>query len=274
MAIDNTFIAKRFEKFKEVFVLYSGGGNVPFVECDDITYDDQVYVFTTPEDLQRYAQIYTKEKHNLKGMNYPQAQFPRLYEQLYCMGIDTLQVVDGGAPIRVSLEDLAAPPDYSDLPVKNIPTSNPGLQLSATYFLQELRRPVERDTKEKRRLKEMEEETAVNLLRSRFIVTMEMPPAKGAGGRKPAWRISIVKNKTGKAYQPVYTDYFEFRKFNEKNRGARIRMKVVTYDELEKALVAEAEGYVFNPAGFNLILNRDQIAQMKKRYGKQADAAK
>ena len=133
---------------------------------------------------------------------------------------------------------------------------------------------MERDTKEKKRLKEMEEEMAVNLLRSRFIVTMDMPAVKGAGGKKPAWRISLVRNKSGKAYQPVYTDYFEFRKFNEKNRGARIRMKVVGYDDLEKELAKNAEGYVFNPAGFNLILNRDQIGQMKKRYGKQAESGK
>ena len=51
-------------------------------------------------------------------------------------------------------------------------------------------------------------------------------------------------------------------------------MKVVGYDDLEKELAKNAEGYVFNPAGFNLILNRDQIGQMKKRYGKQAESGK
>ena len=271
MAIDNSFVVKRFDKFSEVFVLYSASRNVPFVECDETTFDDQVYVFTTQEDLQRYAQIYTKEKYALRGMNFPKAQFSRLFEQLYCMGIDTLQVVDGGAPVKVSLDELSEAPDYSNIPLKDIPPTNPGLQLSATYFLQELLRPVERGTKEKKHLREMEEEMAVNLLRSKFIMVFDVLKTKGKrapGDRREAWRVPLIKNKAGKSYQPLYTDYFEFRKFYDKNRGARLGMHVVGYDDLEKVLSKGAEGFVFNPSGFNLILSREQIVQMKTRYAK------
>ena len=253
-----------------MFVLFSAVANVPFIECDDQTYDDQVYVFSDEKDLQRYAQIYTKEKYALKGVNYPRAQLSKLFEQLYCLGVDTLQVVDGGAPVTVKLADLAEPPAYPNLPNPEIPTMNPELQLSAAYFMQELRRPVERDTKEKKRLRELEEEMAVNLMRSKFIVVFDITQVKGKwkpGEKTNKLRIPLVKNKSGKTFQPVYTDFSEFRRFSEKNRGMRMGIQVVDYDLLAKMLAKGADGFVFNPGGFNMVLSRGQLERMKERYG-------
>ena len=40
----------------------------------------------------------------------------------------------------------------------------------------------------------------------------------------------------------------------------------VSYDDLPKYLIKDAKGFVFNPAGFNLTLTREQMEQMKKNY--------
>ena len=140
---------------------------------------------------------------------------------------------------------------------------NPQLQLTALYFLQELRRPIERDLEAKKRLRSLEEEMAANLMRSRFIVTMDLTENGGdlkPGAKNQKVKIPYVKNKNGDIYQPCYTDFGEFQKFNAKNKDAKMRLSAVSYDDLPKYLVGQAKGFVFNPAGFNLILTKEQMA--------------
>lgn len=51
------------------------------------------------------------------------------------------------------------------------PLINPTLQLSGIYFMQELRRPVEKE--EHKNLRALEEELIANLKKSHFLVAME-----------------------------------------------------------------------------------------------------
>ena len=44
MTVDNSFLIKKFEKYESIYVLFSQMTKLPFVECDEETYDDQVYV--------------------------------------------------------------------------------------------------------------------------------------------------------------------------------------------------------------------------------------
>ena len=78
--------------------------------------------------------------------------------------------------------------------------------------------------------------------------------------------IPFVKNKDGKIFQPCYSDLGEFKKFNSKNKNAKFRLLAVPYDELPKYLIKDSLGFVFNPAGFNLILTKEQLELMKKNY--------
>ena len=47
----------------------------------------------------------------------------------------------------------------------------------------------------------------------------------------------------------------------------KLELTSITYDRIPGFLVKESEGFVFNPAGFNLVLTGDQIRQMAERYG-------
>lgn len=269
MTIDNRFLIKKFESFENIFVLFSQATKLPFVECDEETFDDQVYVFTDEAQTKEFAKKYTKEKILLLAVKIPQPQIKAFLSGLYAIGVNALVVQDEGAPVRVELEQLSPKPDLEALKSQPIPKLNPELQLTALYFLQELRRPMERTAADRKQLRTLEEEMAVNLMKSRFIIAVDVTDVEGEWDPKDKnqkVKIPFVKNKDGSIFQPCYSDMGEFQKFNAKNKNNKYRIIAAPYDELQKYLIRDAKGFVFNPAGFNLVLTREQMEQMKKNY--------
>ena len=107
------------------------------------------------------------------------------------------------------------------------------------------------------------------MMKSRFILAVDVTEVEGQWDPKAPnqkAKIPFVKNKDGKIFQPCYSDLGEFKKFNSKNKNAKFRLLAVPYDELPKYLIKDSLGFVFNPAGFNLILTKEQLELMKKNY--------
>ena len=274
MAIDNSFMKKRIEKMQYLYILFSAVTHLPFVECDDKTFDDQVYVFTSEEMTQAFAKGYTAQKIMLQAVRISAPMFKGFFESLYQYDITAVMLQEEGAPVRIPLSDLAEKPEMNTEEAKKIPVSNPSLQLTSMYFMQELRRPVkERDEEEKKQLLALEEEMAHNLLRSRFIVTFDTSRVQGEWNPKDkSARVGIpmIRSKDEHSFQPVYSDITEFRRFAAKTKDKRkMRLVPVDYPDLKRFLTKEAEGFVFNPAGFNLILTRKQMERLERLYGKE-----
>lgn len=272
MSIDNSFIKKRITKMDHLFVLFSPVTHLPFVECDEETFDDQVYVFTTEEMTQTFARSYTGRKIPLQAVRINTPMFQPLFSSLYLYGVTAVMLQEEGAPVRIPLTDLAEPPALDAEMAKKLPVSNPPLQLTALYFMQELRRQVtERDADEKKHLQELEEEMAHNMLHSDYIVTFDTSQVKGEWNPKDKTArvgVPMIKTKTGKAFQPVFTEVGEFRKFMAKNKDKRkMRLVKVPFDSLPRFLTKDAEGFILNPAGFNLILPKGQVERIQKLYG-------
>lgn len=272
MAVDHSFLTKRFLKTETLFALYSTATNLPFVECDQTTFLDQIFVFTKQETLQQYAKIFTKEHYGLRALQFPNDKYQILFDQMYAMGADTIQFIDEGAPVALSLAEVGEQSDYPELP-GDIPATNPELELTAAYFMQDARRRMERTDEDQKHLRELEEEMAVNLIRSKLIVAFETSQVQGKWNPSDTSQkvgVPYIKNKEGKVFYPVYTDFFEFRRFNSGNRNLKLSITAVDYDALPKLLHKPAEAFVINPASLNLILNPDQLAEMKRRYAPDA----
>lgn len=270
MAIDNSFILKKFSTFDEIYVLYSGVTHLPFIECDEETFDDQVYIFTTAEMAKEFAHPFTLDKILLQAVQIPKQMIGSFMKSLYLYDVNAVMIQDKGAPVRVQLEQLAEKPDLEPMINDRIPRANPALQLTAIYFMQELMRPVARNPEERKHLRSLEEEMAHNLLRSRFIVTFDVTGIKGKwnpADKSQKVRVPLVKTKGGKMYQPVYTDTGEMQRFNRRNKGMKLEMTAVPYEKLTDFLVKESGGFVFNPSGFNLVLTSEQVKNMSKVYG-------
>ena len=175
-----------------------------------------------------------------------------MYGLLFSIGVNSVIWNNGADEIEIDLEKIVRKPDLSQMEPAKRPLINPTLQLSGIYFMQELRRPVEKE--EHKNLRALEEELIANLKKSHFLVAMERDEEN-----PKKINIPYLKNKEDKIMQPVFTDVMEFEKFG---RGKNLRVAKVTIDKLPSLMIPQANAYVVNPMGFNLVLNKEQIEKI------------
>ena len=114
----------------------------------------------TEEGIKEFGKKMLEEKVLLMGMKFTKKDYPRLYGTFYAIGVNTVVWVDGEDKIEIDLPDIAKQADMSKIEPAKRPLLNPTLELSGIYFMQELRRPVEKD--QHGNLRELEEELIVN----------------------------------------------------------------------------------------------------------------
>ena len=236
MGISKEEAIKELQNRETVFVAYSQATKLPYVKCDEETYNDQAWIFSTEEGIKEFGKKMIEDKILLMGMRFSKKDYPRLYGTFYAIGVNTVVWVDG--------ED-----DMSKIEPAKRPLLNPTLELSGIYFVQELRRPVEKD--QHGNIRELEEELIVNLKKSEYLVAMNVDPED-----PKKINIPYLKNKKGDILQPVFTDVMELEKFT---KGQKLRIAKVPFAKLPELMIDKAMAYAVNPLGFNLILNKEQL---------------
>lgn len=253
-------LLNKIRAMKEMYVPFGKATNMPFVICDPETFNDQVWIFAEQKDVRAFAEEYEKKGVPIALIQIPNEQFLRFYSMLYNLGVNEVVVTDEEGVHVSALDKIVTRPDYSSLPKEKVPISNPGLQLSGLYFMQEFRRTKETEPNEN--MRELEEEMAANLVRGTFIMAIHV---EGDAPEKDGSNVQVpfVKNKDGEMFQPIFTDPEEFNKFN---REKQFRAIVIPYKDLEKAVLKNSKGIVVNPMGFNLILIKEQLGQLQRRF--------
>lgn len=225
---------------EEIYVIISNCTNLPFVRCNEKTYDDEIFLFREAGDAQAFGKELQSAKNPIKIAKLTNNVFLGFYTTLYSMGVNCILVDKGTArEIPVQLKELITMKEpKEDAAGKVVRIENPALHLTAAYFMQKIRagHPEQEDIKEE--LAELQEEMQAHFKKGRYIVAVE-------GENK----IPILKNKNGEIYQPVFTDMAEFSKFN---KGKKYKTVIVEFGNLKKILSAEATGVVMNPFGVNV----------------------
>ena len=236
------------------------------MDCDPETFDDQIYLYAGEEDCREYIKQLAEKKVPTSVLKIPQAQLTGFLNSLYALDVNRVVFHDGGGQSPIDLEALVKRPDMEKLAAAKIPAMNPSLTLTMIYFLQELRRPVKHDMA---KLHELEEEMIVNLVKSSFILGIEtINDEENTDPEKvniKNVRIPFVKTKEGDIYQPIYSDFSEFRKYTARS-AQKQRMSVLGLRQLPQFLIKESKGFVLNPAGVNLVLTADQLKRILNDY--------
>lgn len=230
----------------EIYVIMSAATKMPFVFCDEETYDDEIFLYYTLEDAQNQAKKLSAQKYQTGVAKLEEKVLLGFYTSLYTMGVNCLAVNYGtDTGINIQLSDLVVRKKPEEDGKEKKLLENPELHLTALYFMQELRRLPSPEMPEQ--LKELQEELLAHYQKGTFIIAAEEDG-----------QIPVLKQKDGSMFQPVFTDILEVNKFA---RGKKMKLTVISAQKIPQSLFPEAKGVVINPLGANVQL---RIARAKK----------
>ncbi len=260
-------MVRKVQERESMIVPFSVITGKPFVICDPETFDDEVWILENEEQLKTFAKPFQENKVPLRGVKFLNKDFLRFFSSLFLLGVNKLAFVEGENEevTKMDLNALIREPDYSKLPPEKRPVTNPALQLTGIYFMQEVGRLVPNE--EKKNLRELEEELAANMIRSRYLIAVELqdgPESTAEKLKTRKYNIPILKDKnTGNTMQPAFTDPMEFANFA---KGKKLAALTVNFDGLSKALVKEANGYMLNPNGYHILMPKELLENLQKRF--------
>ncbi len=235
-----------------LFVAWSRTTNLPYVTCDEESFNDQVWIFRREEDVKEFGKSEAEKKNPIIAMKYERKNYPQLYGLLHAIGVNAVVYQDGKGSVEVELDDIAKQQDISKLPPEKRPLINPTLQLSGIYFMQEMRRPVPME--QKKGLRDLEEEVLANLMRSEYLLAVMPDP-----NDPKKLNMAGIRTKDGKTMQPLFSDVLEFGKFA---RGKKMGMVKVPFEKIAATAIKNAEGYVLNPLGYNITFNKPNFEKL------------
>lgn len=225
---------------KVLYLILSKCSHMPYVVCDEETFDDQVLLFFQEEDAKRAGEKLNGEGEPVQIVKLENAMLLSFYTGLFSMGVNCLSVNPGlSEGLKVQLNELVTRPSGDELPEGRVRVENPEFHLTALYFVQKFRKNSKAIMTEE--LQELNEEMMAHFQRGRYIVAVQ----EGQG-------IPVLKQKDGKIYQPVFTDFQEFQKFN---REKTFRASVIEAEKIPDILVKGTIGVAINPFGANILLN-------------------
>lgn len=231
----------------ELYVVMSGVTKLPFVKCDEETFDDEIFLYYREEDANEKVKELREQNYLTAAVRLAPKMLLSFYTSLYTMDVNCLAVNHGtDMQISIQLPDLVVRKDPSRLPDgKKKIVENPALHLTAMYFMQEMRRQERPQPTEE--LRELQEELLAHYGKGNFIIAMQEDK-----------QIPVLKLKNGDIYQPIFTDVLELGKFT---KGKKMRTAVVPAAKIPDILVGASKGVVINPLGVNVQLN---VARKKK----------
>ncbi len=241
-------IIAKLQTAKEVYVIFSGATNCPYVYCDPDTADDEIFLYLKKDEGRAERDRLTEQNIPVSLAIIKNKQFLFFYTSLYTMGINAVMVYEGGKPIRVQLADIVTRkmPDNENGGKEWI--ENPELHLTALYLMQEIRKdPKAEPTQEEQ---DMFDEISADLAGARLI----QPVVKD----KKAVPMLQMKDE---AYQPMFTDMLEFQKFNTEEQ---FRPLIVESEKMSSILLPQASGIIINPRGVNLPLKINRTVRPVK----------
>ena len=122
---------------EEIYVIMSGVTKMPFVLCDEETFDDEVLVYYQEESAKEKAKTLAEDRYHVGIAKIEKNARLGFFTNLYTMGVNALAVnVGTEEEVRVQLEQLVVRKNKEELPEGKKLIENPELHLTAMYLMQ------------------------------------------------------------------------------------------------------------------------------------------
>ena len=186
----------QLQKQNQIYLILSKCTRLPFVCCDQETFDDEIFVYFDEAAARAKSEALGKNGELVVVVTIPNKNFLPFYSGLYPMGINAI-VVDGGTDeeMTIQLEELVRKPDDSKLPKGQVRIENPSLHLTGMYFMQELRKKPRTELTEE--LLEMQQEMLSHYAEGTYVIALKADQ-KG---------VVLMKNPQGQAALPIFTEF-------------------------------------------------------------------
>ncbi len=220
-----------------LFIIFSQRTRMPFIFCDPETMDDQIYVYFSEEEAKKETETLANGGDLCRVFVLQKRAFLPFFLNTYSMGVNCIVAGFGTKECTsIQLEELVQRTIKEEM--KNSPSAveNPALNLTMLYFMQELS-----STKpDMAAAKELEQEMTAHFQKAKLLI----PFQKDKKG--------IFLMKDDQKFQPVFTDFFEYDKFD---REKKLLVIGVDAPVLLKNFPKEADGIIINPSSASVILN-------------------
>lgn len=246
-------ILLKLQKLENLYVPFAKATNLPYVICDEETFDDQVLLFSEEAFARKYAMKEMQNKRELTVIKLENKQFLNFYMNLFMLGVNGLVIDKGANTLSIALTSLVKKPDFSSQPPEKQPVQNPELSLTAIYFAQD--RNLPKENVDENQLRELEEEMLANLKRGKLLMPVIAPEGEEKVDAKNL-KLPYLKMQNGDSFQPVCSDISEFAKFN---KDKKFRAITVDGANLNKLLNKEAKGIILNPLGVRLAVPKAKL---------------
>lgn len=229
----------KLKEFREIYVLMCASTRAPFVVCNEKTFDDEVYMFYKEEAAKSETEKLRKKMYPVQVLRIDQKSRLGFFISLLSIGVNAIVVnKNRDTEITVQLNELVRRTENTTLDGKEI-VENPELQLTALYFMQELRKGTKAEMTEE--LHALYEEMIAHFQKGRFLLAA-----------KPDKQIPLLKQKDEKVFLPVFTDLQEFVRFSQTKKGEKLTAFVVESAKLSSYVKDGISGVVLNPFGVNV----------------------
>lgn len=228
----------------EFYSFFLAGYQVPYVVCNQDTFDDEVLICTNEETARAELSVAHENNIPVTVIKCDNKHYLQFFSTLVNQGVNALRIKNGVADeeIFLMLDKICKKTNDDDVENKALAVSNPSLSLTMTYFIEELQKPDSEEKAEK--IGELKEEMLANVLRAKFLVPL-LPDEEG----HPKKRIAFLQDKDGDIFLPLFTDAGEYVKSPQQQDN---QVAIMTADEIERLLSEDVKGAAVNPFGANV----------------------
>lgn len=237
---DKMKVLERLRTTEELYVLMSAFTRMPYVSCDQETFDDEVFLFFDGDAAQKEAKQLIEAGNLVHIAKVEKNLLLQFYLSLYPLGVNCLHINKGtDGEMQIQHADLVTRGDNKTDENGRIIVENPEFHLTALYFIQEFKKHPATEVPEE--LTEIYDEMRAHFERGQYIV----PTKEGEG-------IPLLKKEEGLTYFPLFTDAQEFQKFNLEGKFSG---GILPVEKITEILPEDVVGVVVNPFGVNLMLD-------------------
>ncbi|MDD5937303.1 MAG: SseB family protein [Clostridiales bacterium] len=254
-------IIEKIQEADKLYVTVDKNTNCPFINEGfvDVYSAEEFAKDAVDYYAQRYRMLEVKELK--KGMMNDRVNF---FVYLYIIGAEKLNIDNGQYRVVLDRSEIVEVPDYSKMEGASAPIFNPKLRFAMIDFFGELRWKVNYAQRPEV-IKAKENAMIEEICKAKYLVPMKTQGNAERVGDKIRFTddgqmvFAKITNTEDEEYIPVFSDWMEFEKLYDKDEWNGAVLTI-----LDAISIGNGSGVAINPYGENLILNENNMREIKE----------